>query len=77
MTTENKIPNCPGEDCDVIPRDMLDAEFAKNFEKPWIVEGPGRQLQFDTEDEACAFQRDWRTKNGLDPMTGQPARQAA
>lgn len=59
------------EDVDVIDRAMLDPEHAKNFACPWLVqEADGRVHQFDTEEAACAFQREWRIKHKLHPVTG-------
>lgn len=66
------------DDIDIIERDMLDAEHAAKFEKPWLVqESDGTIHQFDTDEAACAFQRTWRQQHGLDPMTGAPARAEA
>jgi hypothetical protein len=54
----------------VFHRDMLDAEFASAFDHPWIFETDESVSTFDTEDEACAAQRDYRKRLGCDPMTG-------
>jgi hypothetical protein len=41
----------------VFPREMLDADHAANFEKPWLLElDDGSVLQFDSEDAACDYQ---------------------
>lgn len=38
---------------------MLDEEYAQQFEKPWVLEKPdGTNELFDTEKEACARQRE-------------------
>lgn len=60
-------------DVHVIDRDTLDDEHAAHFSKPWLVQfADGDVWQFDTEEEACACQREWRGEIGLDPMTGEP-----
>lgn len=42
----------------VIERATLDAEHARKFAKPWLLEMcDGSIRQFDTEAEACAEQR--------------------
>ena len=62
------------DDVDVIDRDMLDDEYAKNFTKPWLVQfADGEIIQFDTEEDACAYQREWRSKNGMNPLIGEAA----
>ena len=59
-------------DVDVIEVAMLDDEYASQFEKPWLVQWEdGTIKQYDTEDEACAIQRQHRINVGLDPMTGE------
>ena len=66
------------EDCAVFHIGMLDDEYAANFDKEWLVDVPetdtalGITLEFKTEDDACAFQRQWRRNNGLNEMTGEP-----
>jgi len=63
-----------GPDCAVIAVDSLDLELQSQFKKPWLVEwADGSIDEFDTEDEACARQREHRKANGLDAMTGEPA----
>jgi hypothetical protein len=58
-------------DVHVTPVHILSEEYQANFEKEWLVEfASGEVLEFDTEDQACAFQRDWRAVTGRDPMTG-------
>jgi len=58
-------------DVQVTPVHTLDEEYQANFKKEWLVEfASGDILEFDTEDQACAFQQDWRAVNGRDPMTG-------
>ena len=37
---------------------------------PWVFECEEDDNFFATEDEACAAQRDWRRRNGLDGVTG-------
>ncbi len=62
-------------DVDVMERDSLDDEHAAQFQKPWLVVLPdGAVEQYDTEDGACARQREWREAHGLDPMTGEKRR---
>lgn len=58
-------------DCNIFSRDMLEPEFQINFKKPWIVEDEINQWQFDTEIEACSFQRMYRIGKGLNPITGE------
>lgn len=39
--------------------DMLDEDIAEGFKKPWLVEHPNGLIEeYDTEEEACARQRD-------------------
>lgn len=60
-------------DLDIVDRSMLDAEHSVNFPKPFIGEDSEcHQWHFDTEEEACAFQRGWRAARNLDIMTGEP-----
>ena len=47
-----------------VQEDLDDAGF-------WAVVPSGLGLHFDTEAEACDFQRDWRFLHNLDPMTGE------
>lgn len=62
----------PEADVDVIDVATLDDEHAANFSKPYICQHEdGRTIEFDTEYAACAYQREHRIKNGMDPMTGQ------
>ena len=62
------------DDVDVIDRGMLDGEYAKKFTKPWLVQfADGEIIQFDTEEDACAYQREWRSKNGMNSLTGEAA----
>ena len=61
------------DDVDVIARDMLDEAHRKLHPCPWLVQfADGQIAHFDTEEDACAFQRGWRRRHGLDPMTGEP-----
>lgn len=61
------------DDVHVIERDGLDIEYAKLFKRPWLIQFEnGKIEQFDTEEEACAFQRDYRWHHGLDIHTGEP-----
>ena len=56
----------------------LDPEYAAKFKKPWIaVEEDGTVHEFSDEDSVCAFQREYRVRNGLDAMTGELARKAS
>lgn len=60
-------------DCNVLSRDLLDDERRAEF-APWLVEMPsGAILEFNTEEQACAYQRQHRIANGLNPMNGEPA----
>ena len=63
------------DDVDVIERAALPGEEALLFEKPWLVQFADGQIDlYDTEEEACAFQRSWREIHGRDPITGEVAR---
>ncbi|WP_241299401.1 hypothetical protein [Burkholderia stabilis] len=62
----------PEGDVSVIEVASLDDEHAANFSKPFICQHEDcRVVEFDAEDAACAYQRDHRIKNGMDPMTGE------
>jgi hypothetical protein len=64
------------DDVYVIERDSLDIEYAKMFKKPWLVQFEnGAIREFDTEEEACAFQREHRWHNGLDIHSGNVRQQ--
>lgn len=64
--------NLPEGDVSVIEVASLDDEHAANFSKPFICQHEDcRVVEFDAEDAACAYQRDHRIKNGMDPMTGE------
>jgi len=75
---ENDCFQWPAEDDDaaeadssaVFHRATLDESCQANFSKPWIFETDNGNQCFDTEAEACAAQRQHRTDNGFDPMTG-------
>lgn len=57
-------------DVHVFHRDMTDHPADYNW--PWLVEyADGTIDGYDTEDLACAFQREWRSAIGRDPMTGE------
>lgn len=59
-------------DVDVVDRDSLDDEHRPLHHKPWLVQFvDSRILYFDTEEDACTFQRRWRCENGMNPMTGE------
>lgn len=59
-------------DVSVLSRDDLDAEHAAKFDKQWLMlHEDGSVEQFDTEDAACAAQREWRTNHNLNPLTGE------
>lgn len=74
MTTATKEYTMPTSDCDVIARAALDPDTARQFDLPWLVQYPDGSIhQFETEDQACTFQRAWRIDNNLDPMTGLTA----
>ena len=60
------------DDVDVIDRDSLDAEHQALHEKRWLVESAnGSITYFDTEAEACDFQRGHRATINRDPDTGE------
>lgn len=51
------------EDLDVFERAVLDEVHAARFEKPWLAQyASGTVVQFDTEDQACAFQAEHRAR---------------
>ena len=52
---------------------MLDADIAaeRGNVPPWTFETDGGQWYFETENEACAMQREYRAANGYDPITGE------
>ena len=59
-------------DVDVFERAALDDEHAALHPREWLLQfHDGTIWYFDTEDEACAFQRQWRAETGMDPMTGE------
>lgn len=70
------VVDCPSshkssDTSSVFPRDLLDEEYQANFNKPWLFEDEnGIIQQFETEEEACAAQRDWRLNNGFHPVKG-------
>jgi len=46
----------------------------REINNKWIALAENNQgVEFDTEDAACEFQRNWRRLNGLDEMTGTAA----
>lgn len=50
----------------------LDPEAAENFPKDWFINyADCSHDDFDTEEEACKAQRDYRRLIGLDPWTGE------
>lgn len=56
-------------DVDVIDRDMLDDEHARQFRGRWLVQYPdGKIMQFCNEDAACEYQRNHRVSLGYHPM---------
>ena len=59
------------KDCNVASADLVGEDFYTAFD--WIVEIPDNVpvLEFETEDEACHFQRLWRLGAGLNPETGE------
>lgn len=59
-------------DVDVINTDSLDDAHAAKFDQQWIVQfADGSYEGFDTEDEACAYQRAWRHAHGRNGITGE------
>lgn len=57
-------------DVSLMARDDLD--HPERFKKPWLVQfANGKLLEFDNEKDAAKYQRDWRTRVGRDPMTGE------
>lgn len=61
------------KDVHVFSRDQLDPDSAGQFAKPWLVQyEDGRIVEHDTEDEACAAQRQHRVSVGLNELTGDP-----
>lgn len=67
-------PTTPrGDNSAVFSLSTLDAHIAGKLDptKPWLFDNDEDGLtQFGTEEEACAAQRAYRTKNGFDPITG-------
>jgi len=61
-------------DCHVIAPGMdstLDSVFSSETDI-WAVHLPSGVIAFFvSEDDACAFQREWRTAKNLDPRTGE------
>ena len=52
--------------------DVQEASDNGYFLKPWLcTAADGDVVEFDTEDQACAFQRVKRIEAGRDPMTGE------
>lgn len=63
-----------GSDVDVVEVAGLDPEYADRFEKPWLtVEADGTVHPFESEDDACSFQRLYRACAGFNPHTGEAA----
>ena len=57
------------EDVDVLEPLGFRADF---YPDKWACQFPnGLIAYFPNEEDACAFQRTWRTLVGLDPMTGE------
>ena len=68
----SKIPfgKTPIPDIDVIETASLDEG---TFDKPWIVQfHNGRIVEFDSEDDACHYQKSYRLHTNRDPLTGEP-----
>lgn len=64
------------QDVAVLPRRALERQIAPASAKPWLGQlGNGCVFEFDTEDQARAFQRAWRRTHGMDETSGAPARQ--
>jgi hypothetical protein len=70
----------------VCHRETLDSKYIDGFSasEPWFFEADGPRGEwilhfFESEEAACAYQRQWRKENGFDEMTGQavtPAKDA-
>lgn len=61
------------QDVRVIPVALLDEENALRFNKAWLIQhANGSILEFDTEEEALAYQRSHRIRHGRNPLTGEP-----
>lgn len=61
-------------DVDVFAKDHIDQEYVYPEMKEWLAQTyDGYMYEFDTEDDACEFQREYRIAMGLDPMTGVKA----
>lgn len=58
-------------DATLMDRASLDKESAVKFKHEWLVETEDGVFEFETEAEACAFQRGWRIALGIDPETGK------
>ena len=58
------------QDVHVFHRDILDAP--RHWHSPWLVQFEnGEIVGYQTEEAACAFQREWRARHGMDPITGE------
>lgn len=69
ITRESEEFDLAGCDCDVFDRNSTELPTSM---KPWIGQMPdGYCYEFDTEEQACEFQRHYRVALGLDPMTGE------
>ncbi len=61
----------------VYHRSELEPEYAAEFartapECPWILDTDDEgQSYYTTEDKACTAQREYRTRHGFDPITGE------
>lgn len=60
-------------DVHVIEVASLDDEYQKNFSKPYIVQfADGSIMEFDTDEDACLFQRQWRHDMKVFAAINQP-----
>lgn len=60
----------------VIDVSSLDREYREAIGKPWLFQPESDDepdQSFDTEEEACAAQREYRIVRGFHPITGEPA----
>lgn len=70
-TKERLMVDCvEGDNSSVFHRASLTEDAATHFSKEWLFDTDDGTLQFDTEEEACAAQRDYRERHGFDPITG-------
>lgn len=55
-----------GQDVEIVEVASLDEEHSRKFSLPWLLSfADGRNIELDSEDEACRLQLEWRAKNAL------------